>query len=142
MHINRHNPQTIHAPGPYSHTVTVTDAKLVFIAGQVALNKDGELVGHGDLRAQAVQVMENLKAILTDLNADFTNLVKLTIFVVDYQFPDRETVISVLTDYIDADHLPANTLIGIQSLARPGMMIEIEATAATNSSSDSVTGRV
>ena len=130
MTIEFHNPNTVHAPGPYTHLVTVQDARLLFIAGQVALDKEGQLVGEGDLHAQMVQAFTNIQHILQAAGADFSRVVKLTIFVVDYQFEHRSIVGDVLNQFTNPENPPANTLLGIQSLARPEMLVEVEAVAA------------
>ncbi|NDJ52651.1 MAG: RidA family protein [Chloroflexi bacterium] len=131
MEIRRVNPSSIHPPASYSHAVGVTDGTLWYLAGQVALDAEGNLVGEGDLRAQADQAFANIKAILTELAADWSNVVKLTIYVVNYQpAQHRPILVHVLHDVFDRVQPPANTLLGIQSLARPGMMIEVEAVVA------------
>jgi enamine deaminase RidA (YjgF/YER057c/UK114 family) len=79
------NPDTLYKPPGYSHVVETTGpGRTVYIAGQLGLDKTGNLVGApGDFRAQAVQTMENLKAALAAVGADFTNVVKVTNLLVD-----------------------------------------------------------
>src|ERR1700760_1508277 len=74
------------APGNgYTHVVVTSPGKLVFISGQVARDKQGNLVGKGDLRAQTVQVFENLKAALASAGATFNDVVKINWYVKDYK---------------------------------------------------------
>ncbi|NDJ61188.1 MAG: RidA family protein [Chloroflexi bacterium] len=132
MPIETHNPSTVHQPGPYTHLVTITGGRLLVLAGQVALDRDGKLVGKDDLRAQTQQVLENIKAILAAAGADFSNVVKLTIYVVDYQPAQRQPIIDTLSAYFDMTSPPANTLLGVQSLAREELLIEIDVLASVD----------
>src|SRR5262245_49289188 len=65
------------APAGYSHVVEVRGGRTLYIAGQIAVDKDGNLVGRGDFRAQVKQVFENLKARLEEAGASFKDVVKL-----------------------------------------------------------------
>ena len=72
------NPESIHPPSGYTHVVEVTAGRPVYIAGQIALDRTGALVGGGDVGAQARQVFDNLQAALASVGAGFDQLVKLT----------------------------------------------------------------
>jgi enamine deaminase RidA (YjgF/YER057c/UK114 family) len=127
------NPPTLNTPANYSHAVTVKGAgKLVFIAGQTAFNAQGELVGQGDLRAQAIQVFENLKIALAAAGATFDDVVKYTTFIVNYTPDARSVVGEVRGKYLPSVNPPASTLLGVQALAREGMLIEVEAIAVVD----------
>ena len=117
-------------PSPaYSHTVVATGGRTVFIAGQVALDEQGKLVGACDLAGQARQVMENLGRALAAAGAGFRDVVKITTFVVDYT-PDKRAVIGdVRSPYFAGGKPPASTLVGVSALAVPEWLIEIEAIA-------------
>src|SRR5712692_1641223 len=123
------NPAGISTPTGYTHVVTALGGKLVFIAGQTAFNAQGQLVGQGDLRAQAKQVYEHLKTALASVGASFADVVKMTTFVVNYKPEDRAIIAEMRNEYLPKQNPPASTLLGVQSLAREGMLIEIEATA-------------
>jgi reactive intermediate/imine deaminase len=100
---------------------------LLFIAGQVSLDAQGNLVGENDMKAQVRQVLENLKTALSSQKADFSNVVKINIFTTSIdQF--RESA-DVRESYFRG-HPPASTLVQIQRLARPEFLVEIEAIAA------------
>ena len=77
------NPSTLATPPGYTHVVEITQGRTVFIAGQVALDQSGKIVGQHDFRAQTQQVFENLKAALAAVGTDFTRVVKLNMYVVD-----------------------------------------------------------
>lgn len=123
-------PPSISNPGGYSHVVTVEAAKLIFISGQVAYDDNFQLVGDGDLASQARQVMVNLQLALKAAGASFDDVLKFTIFVVDFKPAHRKIIMAVRDEFISQDRPPASTLLGVQSLARPELLIEIEAIAA------------
>jgi enamine deaminase RidA (YjgF/YER057c/UK114 family) len=77
------NPQTMHQPSGYSHVVEVTEGRPIYIAGQVALDPTGALVGPGDFRAQTRQVFQNLQAALEAVGVGFEQVVKLNYYLVD-----------------------------------------------------------
>lgn len=129
MNIQHFNPRGVHQPTGYTHVVRVLNGDLLVISGQVALDADGHLVGERDLRAQATQVFENIKTILTSAEADFSSVIKLTIYVVNYQAEDRSLLVEIRDRYVDQERPPASTLVGVQSLASPEFMIEVEAWA-------------
>jgi len=89
----------------------------------------GNTVGVGDLGAQTRQVMENLRTALSAAGASLDDVVKITTFVVDYKPEDRAVISQVRGQFLRADQPPASTLVGVQALAHPDFMIEIEATA-------------
>ena len=77
------NPEAMHRPTGYTHVVEVTAGRPVYIAGQVALDRSGAIVGPGDIRTQARQVFDNLQAGLQAVGAGFEQVVKLTYYLVD-----------------------------------------------------------
>ena len=81
--IKRINPRGLGTPPGYSRVVDVGARRLIFIAGQTALNQDGELIGKNDFSAQAAQVYRNLNIALRSVGCTASNLVKLTVFLRD-----------------------------------------------------------
>lgn len=135
MAFERSNPPGVHQPTPtYTHLIHVKEGDLLFISGQIALDEEGNLVGKGDLGAQTRQVFKNLKTILASAGADFSNVMKWTIYIVNYQYADREILVSAMWDEFDAPLPPASTLLGVQSLVGPDFMIEVDAIALVESS--------
>jgi reactive intermediate/imine deaminase len=117
------------APGPgYSH-VASGSGRLVFVAGQVALNAAGEVVGAGDIVAQARQVFENLRLSLAAAGATFEHVVKLTYFLLDVR--DLPEIRKVRDEYVNTARPPASTAVQVSALFRPEMRIEVEAIAIT-----------
>jgi enamine deaminase RidA (YjgF/YER057c/UK114 family) len=120
------NPQALGKPPGYTHVVEVTaPARIVYIAGQLGVDRDGQVVG--DIRAQAVQTFENLKAALAAVGADFGHVLKLNNYLVDRAH--LPTFREVRDSYLPAANRPASTTIAISGLAREGALIEIEAVA-------------
>ena len=118
--------------GAYSQAVRASGGNLLFVAGQVAVDLEGNLVGAGDVAAQTKQVLGNIQAVLGSQGAGMTDVVEFTTYVVG-----RESVAGYMagrTDlfpsmYPDGDY-PANTLLIIGGLAREEFLVEINAVAA------------
>jgi enamine deaminase RidA (YjgF/YER057c/UK114 family) len=120
------NPQTLGKPPGYTHVVEATaPGRIVYIAGQLGVDRDGKVVG--DIRAQAEQTFENLKAALAAVGADFHDVVKLNNYLADRAH--LATFREVRDSYLPAANRPASTTIAISGLAREGALIEIEAVA-------------
>lgn len=123
------NPNTVHTPRGYSHA-SVTDlgtVKMVLIAGQVAFDKSGNLVGKDDLQQQTEQVFQNIKSIVESENGTMEQIVKLNYFIRDVS--KIQVVRDVRDKFINTKNPPASTLIEVSKLFREDILIEIEATA-------------
>jgi enamine deaminase RidA (YjgF/YER057c/UK114 family) len=125
-------PAELAKPVGYTHVVSVDRGRLVFIAGQVAFDANNRVVGPGDLRAQTEQVLKNLVVALAAAGATFADIVKWTTYVVNFKPTDRAVVAEVRNRFIAGNPPPASTLIGVQSLVLPELMIEIEAIAVVD----------
>lgn len=121
------NPKTLHKPNGYSHVAEVSRGKLVFIAGQVALDRQGNLVGKDDYAAQTRQVFENLKEAVEAAGGTLRDIVKLNYFCVDLSHLPE--IRSVRESFFDRDRLPVSTAVEVRRLFRPDTLIEIEAVA-------------
>jgi enamine deaminase RidA (YjgF/YER057c/UK114 family) len=95
----------------------------------VPVNAKGELVGKGDLRAQTLQVFENLKSVLARANATFTNVVKVNTYIVNCKPADVVVFREVRKQFYSSTEPPASTLVGVTSLVDPDFLIEIEVVA-------------
>jgi enamine deaminase RidA (YjgF/YER057c/UK114 family) len=113
----------------YTHVVVAKPGKLVFIAGQVANDKLGKLVGKDDLRAQAVQVFENLKVALAAAGATFNDVVKINWYVKSYEPELLPVLRDVRNAYVNKTSPPASTLVGVVSLFQEDYLLEVEAIA-------------
>ena len=126
------NPPTLMKPSGFSHGYEVTQGKTLYIAGQIAKDAAGALVGAGDVVAQFRQVCENIRLLLASRGAQMVDVVKLTIYVLDvpgYKARLKELG-PVYREYF-GKHFPAMTLVGVRDLfdASDGAMIEIEGIA-------------
>jgi enamine deaminase RidA (YjgF/YER057c/UK114 family) len=122
------NPDQLATPDTYTHVVVAGGGRLVFVAGQVAEDGEGDLVGPGDLAVQARQAFANLGRALAAAGARPEQVAKLTIFVVNL----RTEYLPVIEDArraVFGEHKPADALIGVQTLAEPGRLIEVDAIA-------------
>ncbi|MEV8378457.1 RidA family protein [Kribbella sp. NPDC056861] len=120
------NPEGVAPGNGYSHVVT-GPGRWVAIAGQVAFDAEGNLVGENDPAAQARQVFANLERCLAAAGATFAEVVKLNFFVTDIAFLPA---VRVARDaYIDTANPPASTAVQVVALFRPDALIEVEAYA-------------
>ncbi len=131
-HIAAINPPTLEKPLGYAHGIEVKSGRLVVLAGQVARDKNGHMMGKGDLVAQFRQVCENLRDIVTAAGGRLTDVVKLNIYVVDVEAYKRaqEPIGRIYREYF-GKHFPAMTLVGVRELyvSSEGGLIEIEGLA-------------
>jgi enamine deaminase RidA (YjgF/YER057c/UK114 family) len=132
-HISDVRPRTLPKPSGFSYGYEVKSGRLLFLAGQVAVDESGTIVGKGDLVAQFRQVCRNLHATLTAAGGAMDDIVKLTIYVLDVAAYKRQLkeLGPVYREYF-GKHFPAMTLVGARDLfdATEGAMIEIEGVAA------------
>jgi enamine deaminase RidA (YjgF/YER057c/UK114 family) len=113
----------------YSHVVSGA-GRLVFVAGQVALDEHGTVVGPGDLARQADQVFRNIGHALRAAGASFGDVVKVTTYLTD--ITALPTVRQVRDRYLDMARPPASTAVEVKGLVRPEFLIEIDALAIVN----------
>lgn len=129
--IDRINPPELGTPPGYSQVVDVSAGRIIFISGQTALDRDGNLVSKDDFGAQAEQVFANLATALRSRGCTAANLVKLTVFLTDMDNlglyrEARNRFFATVTP----PAAPAVTLVEVSKLYGPDFMIEIEAIAA------------
>jgi reactive intermediate/imine deaminase len=130
MRATRSNPDTVAAPmGTYSQAVRVEtgDAVWIHVSGQIAIDREGNLVGPGDLRAQTRQVFDNLKAILEANGATFADAVKIGTYLTTLD--DLAGMREVRSEYLTAEP-PASTAVQVVALVVPEALIEIDLVAA------------
>ena len=118
--------------GAYSQAIRTAPGELLFIAGQVSVDLDGNPVGVGDMAAQVRQVFDNLRGILESVDATFSNVVEFTTYVVGRD--SVQTYIAGRTDVYPEifpnEDYPPNTLLVVDGLARDEFLLEIKAVAA------------
>lgn len=127
------SPPSLSKPAGFAHGWEVQGGKTVYISGQVAMDKEGQVVAKGDLVGQFRQVCENLKAIVTARAGQMNDIVKLTIFVLsktEYKARGRE-IGAVYREYFGR-HYPAMTLVEVRGLYDDDCLIEIEGVAVVD----------
>ncbi len=117
--------QGVHKTTGYSHAAKA--GGLIFVAGQVAQDVEGTVIGRGDIEAQAVQIFENLKAVLASAGATLDDVVKMTTYTTSVAY--RPKIAEVRSRYFKT-YFPPNTFVVVASLAAPEYLLEIEAVAA------------
>jgi len=125
------NPDDLPTPESYTHVVVATGSRMVFVAGQVAEDGGGDLVAPGDLAGQASQAFANVGRALAAAGATTAQVTKLTIYVVHHR-PEYLADISAARIAVFGDHRPADTIVGVETLAEAGRLIEVEAVAVVD----------
>lgn len=114
----------------FSHAAVQQGGRTLHCAGQVAWDKDGAVVGAGDLAAQTRQALANLKAVLAEAGATPADIVRLRTYVVDHSPDKLGPVLGEVGAFYEGATPAPNTFIGVAALALPDFLVEIEATAA------------
>ncbi len=124
--IQRMNPAGLSTPTGYSHVVSATGGRTIYVSGQVAFDAQGQLVGKGDLAAQTRQVFANLETALKAAGATFDDVVKTNYYMLDAA---QVAVVREIRSKYFTRELPASTLVEVRRLANPDFLIEIEVVA-------------
>jgi enamine deaminase RidA (YjgF/YER057c/UK114 family) len=122
------NPAGLRQEERHTHVVVATGRKTVFVSGQVALDTDGNLVGEGDVIAQARQAFRNVATALDAAGATVADVAKITWYVVNYSDALFPALMDARSE-VFGDHAPAGTLVGVQALGSPAYLTEVEAIA-------------
>jgi enamine deaminase RidA (YjgF/YER057c/UK114 family) len=127
-HLEFLSPATLATPPGYSQIVKVTGGQTIYIAGQVALDASGNLVGPGDFRTQAQQVFLNIQTALAAVGADFSHVVKLNMYLLDRS--NLPILREIRDQYVNTAAPPASTLVEVKGLAQDAFLLEVEAIAS------------
>src|ERR1700761_3641191 len=132
MAVQHVNPDTLFRLPAFSQIVVAPPGRLAFIAGQGPFDPTFNLVGGDDLKAQAIQAFQNLKAALAAVGATPADVVSTTFYVVDLDEAKTEQFIAGMNAALDGRPFPPNasTLVGVPRLGHPSMKVEISAVAA------------
>lgn len=129
MSLERIQPAGLKALPLFTHVVKA--GSTVYLAGQVAMDSDGQIVGAGDITRQTTQVFENLRTALASVGADFTHLAKITVFATDAAF--LQPIAAVRRQFLGNPDPVASTFVVVAGLARPEFLLEIEGVAVLDS---------
>lgn len=126
------NPDGLPKPEVYRQLSITTGSRLVFLAGQVARDADGNSVGEGDLAAQVEQAYLNIGTAMAGIGGSFDDVAKLTIYMVDWS-PDKMPLlgegVARASAKLGVDPVKPITLLGVAALGEPDLLVEVEATA-------------
>lgn len=125
------NPDTLNdaAEQGYTHVVASRGGTTLYISGQAAFDKDMNLIGAGDFETQVGAALENLRLALKAANATIEDLVRMDYYIVDYKPDYLDRLAPIEAKFFGEAKRPASTILGVQALAMPGPMIEVDATA-------------
>ena len=126
------NPSTMAQPvgNVYSQVTTTMAKKTVYVAGQVSWNKDGDVVGEGDLRTQTEQALENVRLGVEAAGARVEDIVRIRYYVVNYSPEQVPDLLEPISAFFEGMNTPASSLIGVDALMYPELLIEIDTIAA------------
>jgi enamine deaminase RidA (YjgF/YER057c/UK114 family) len=127
MTVELNNPDGLYHPPTYSHLAIGRGSRIVFVSGQVGFDPEGRLVGD-DHASQAERAFHNVVTAIEAAGGSVEDVLKITIFVVGHR-PDLLEVLMAARASAFGDHKPASTYVGVEALARPGLLVEIEAVA-------------
>ncbi|WP_328417587.1 RidA family protein [Micromonospora sp. NBC_00389] len=132
MAITLVNPEGLPKVDTHRQVAVATGSKLVFLAGQVAVDADGGTVGVGDLAAQVEQCYLNVGTALAEVGGSFDDIAKLTVYIVDFT-PDKMSLlvegIARAAAKLGITPVPPITGVGVSALAGPDLLVEVDATA-------------
>ena len=130
MTLDRVNPPELFRPSGFSHAIVATGGRLVFLAGQTALDVHGQMVGRGDVVAQFEQAMSNLLVALDGAGGSPEHLAKLTIYAINPdEYRKRTEQIGMVWRWLVGSNYPAMALIGVVRLWDPDALVELEGIA-------------
>ena len=132
MPVELSNPDSLYRPESYVHVGVASGTRMVFLAGQVARNKAGELVGPHDLAAQTEQAYLNVADALASAGGSFDDVAKITIYVLDWT-SDKMTALAAgigrAAERLSINPVKPGTLIGVAALKEPGYLVEVDVIA-------------
>jgi enamine deaminase RidA (YjgF/YER057c/UK114 family) len=131
--INIYNPEALGAPlGQYTHVTRVKASEFLFLAGMLSADKDGNVVGERDFDAQCTQVFANIEAALNSADADFSNVVQFTTYMVHSQWIPAfmDFRLREFPKMFPSGIYPPNTLLMVDRMVKEAFLVEVQAIAA------------
>ncbi len=113
----------------FAQVAIATGGKTIYVAGQTAWNKEMKMPGGTDVGAQLRQALNNVRLALAAASATPSDLVQLHTHIVNYSADMLPVIGPILHEFLDPAHLPASMLIGVQALALPELLVEVNAVA-------------
>lgn len=116
----------------FSHVVSTEGKRMIFCSGQASQDKNGNVTGKNNLGEQIRKSMDNIEIALAEAGSSLDDVCRLKLYIVNLNPEMLGTITQEMGELFDVDNLPANTLIGVHSLADPEILVEIEATAVAD----------
>jgi enamine deaminase RidA (YjgF/YER057c/UK114 family) len=123
------SPPTLPPTNGFSQVAVASGNRTIYVSGQISVNEKGEVIGKGDMKAQAEQTFKNVAAALAAAGASFKDVVKMSVFVVGLKAEHVPAIREVRSRYVNMEQAPASTMVGVAALVSPDWLIEIEAIA-------------
>ena len=123
------NPASLPSPRSYHHAIAVEGGRTIYLSGQVAFDAARNIIGGDDVIAQMRHALHNMKVAVEAGGGAMSDIVQLTIHVVNFDSSQLDDIASTLADHFAPQSLPANTLVGVERLSTDGLLIEITGTA-------------
>ena len=124
------NPDSLVKPSGYSHAIKAEGKNIVYLSGQIAFDKDGKVVGEGDMAKQFEQAISNLKITIEEAGGKLQDITKLNIYITNKQaYKENLRLIGKIYQSYFGKYYPAMTLAVVKDLFDDGAMIEIEGIA-------------
>lgn len=130
MSVERINPAGLNTPPSYSHIAVARGSRQIFFAGQVPMDENSQVVAVGDLHAQTVATMRNLKIAMDAVGVRWEDITRRTIFTT--QPFERVALAAAIKEVAGDSPLPPQTIVGVSGLALPELLVEIECTAVVD----------
>ncbi|MGH8703902.1 MAG: RidA family protein [Burkholderiales bacterium] len=125
------NPRELFDPRYFTHTVAISGpAKLIHVSGQVSYDRDGYVIGKGDMRAQAEQVFKSLTHNLRAAGAGWGDVIKMNGYMVRMNPEAVNVYREIRSRHLDPKRMPASTLVGVERLVHDDLLLEVEVIAA------------
>ena len=125
------NPPSLPTPRNYHHAVSVGGGRTIYLSGQVAFDRDRNIIG-SDVVEQARQALRNMKTAVEAAGGTLADIVQITLHIVNYSPDQLNPIAGTLREFFPPDRLPANTLVAVSSLSVQGLLIEITGIAVTD----------
>ena len=109
--------------------VEANGVKTIYVAGQVSVDRDRNIIGHGNLEEQTVQTLKNLQTALAAAGATLADVVRVNIYIKNYRLEEAGVIRKAYSHFFGRQRLPVSNWIGVHSLANEDFLIEIDATA-------------
>lgn len=125
------NPAELATPNGFSHVCVTNRTNTIYVSGQVSYDKGGNIVGENDLEVQTAQVYENIRTALAAVGATMEDIVKTTLYVKALDPEKAKIIRKARSPFLSENSPPTSTMVGVASLAKPALLLEVEAIAMT-----------